>query len=141
MYRQILVDPNQRDLQQIVWKNSADAPVKTYKLSTVTYGTFSAPFLGTRTLKALADEKRADFPDAADVISNDIYMNDVLSGESTLEGAKKQQTKISQLLLRGGFELHKWVSNSPELLKDLSAKIPYRAHLPICLIRNFRMLQ
>ncbi|GFV65274.1 DUF1758 domain-containing protein [Trichonephila clavipes] len=24
-------------------------------------------------------------------------------------------------LLRGGFELHKWVSNSPELLKDLSA--------------------
>ncbi|GFU04579.1 integrase catalytic domain-containing protein [Nephila pilipes] len=29
-------------------------------------------------------------------------------------------TKISQLFLRGGFELHKWVSNRPELLKDLS---------------------
>ncbi|GFU36841.1 integrase catalytic domain-containing protein [Nephila pilipes] len=121
MYRQKLVDPNQRDSQRIVWKTSADASVKTYKLSTVTYGTVSAPFLATRTLKALADEERADFPDAADVISNDIYMDDVLSGESTLEGAKKLQTKISQLLLRGGFEMHKWVSNSPELLKDLSA--------------------
>ncbi|GFU09777.1 DUF1758 domain-containing protein [Trichonephila clavipes] len=89
MYRQILVDPNQRDLQRIMWKTSADAPVKTYKLATVTYGTVSAPFLATRTLRALADEEKAEFPDAADVI--------------------------------WGFELHKWVSNSPELLKDLSA--------------------
>ncbi|GFT24746.1 integrase catalytic domain-containing protein [Trichonephila clavipes] len=122
MYRQILVDPNQRDLQRIMWKTSADAPVKTYKLATVTYGTVSAPFLATRTLRALADEEKAEFPDAADVICNDSYMDDILSGESTLEGAKKKlQTRLSQLLQRGGFELHKWVSNSPELLKDLSA--------------------
>ncbi|GFX79784.1 integrase catalytic domain-containing protein [Trichonephila clavipes] len=99
MYRQILVDPNQRDLQRIVWKTSVDAPVKTYKLATVTYGTVSAPFIATRTL---ADEEKAEFPDAAD-------------------GAKKLETRLSQLLLRGGFELHKRVSNSPELLKDLSA--------------------
>ncbi|GFX07317.1 retrovirus-related Pol polyprotein from transposon 17.6 [Trichonephila clavipes] len=59
MYRQILVDPNQRDLQRIMWKTSADAPVKTYKLATVTYGTVSAPFLATRTLRALADEKKS----------------------------------------------------------------------------------
>ncbi|GFU39451.1 integrase catalytic domain-containing protein [Trichonephila clavipes] len=121
MYRQILVDPNQRDLQRIMWKTSADVPIKTYKLATVTYGTVSAPFLATRTLRALADEEKAEFPDAADVICNDSYMDDILSGESTLEGAKKLQTRLSQLLERGGFELHKWVSNSPELLKDLSA--------------------
>ncbi|GFX81266.1 integrase catalytic domain-containing protein [Trichonephila clavipes] len=71
--------------------------------------------------RALADEEKAEFPDAADVICNDSYMDDILSGESTLEGAKKLQTRLSQLLQRGGFELHKWVSNSPELLKDLSA--------------------
>ncbi|GFT68424.1 DUF1758 domain-containing protein [Nephila pilipes] len=107
MYRQILVDPNQRDLQRIVWKTSVDAPVKTYKLSTITYETVSVPFLDTRTLKALADEENADFPGAADVISKAIYMDDVLSEESTLEGAKKLQTKIFQLLLRSGFDLHK----------------------------------
>ncbi|GFY05725.1 DUF1758 domain-containing protein [Trichonephila clavipes] len=93
MYRQILVDPNQRDLQRIMWKTSADAPVKTYKLATVTYGTVSAPFLATRTLRALADEEKRNF---------------------------LTQQILSQLLQRGGFELHKWVSNSPELLKDLS---------------------
>ncbi|GFR06680.1 uncharacterized protein TNCT_656451 [Trichonephila clavata] len=106
MYRHILVDPIQMDLQRIVWKTRAGSPVKSYKLSPVTYGTVSAPFLATRTIKALADEERADFPDAADGICNNIYMDDILSGESTLEGAKKLQTKISQLL-RAGFELHK----------------------------------
>ncbi|GFW91887.1 integrase catalytic domain-containing protein [Trichonephila clavipes] len=104
-----------------MWKTSADAPVKNYKLVTVTDGKVSAQFLATRTLKALADEEKAAFPNAADVICNDSYMDDILSGESTLEGAKKLQTRLSQLLLRGGFKLHKWVSYSPELLKDLSA--------------------
>ncbi|GFT28344.1 integrase catalytic domain-containing protein [Trichonephila clavipes] len=82
-----LVDPNQRDLQRDVW-NSAEAPVKTYKLTTVTCGTISAPFLATRILKALADEEKVKIPDAANVICNDSYMDDILSRESTLDGAK-----------------------------------------------------
>ncbi|GFT49683.1 uncharacterized protein TNCV_3368191 [Trichonephila clavipes] len=70
------------------WNTSADASVKTYKLASVTYGTVSAPFLATSTLKALVDEEKAEFPDAADVICNDSYMDDILSWESTLESAK-----------------------------------------------------
>ncbi|GFW58208.1 integrase catalytic domain-containing protein [Trichonephila clavipes] len=66
-----------------MWKTSADAPVKTYKLATLTYGTVSAPFLATRTLKALADEEKAEFPDAADVICNDSYMDDILAGDKS----------------------------------------------------------
>ncbi|GFX11647.1 DUF1758 domain-containing protein [Trichonephila clavipes] len=89
MYRQILVDPNQRDLQRIMWKTSADAPIKTYKLATVTYGTVSAPFLATRTLRALADEEKAEFPDAADVICNDSYMDDILFWRVYIRGCKK----------------------------------------------------
>ncbi|GFW21235.1 DUF1758 domain-containing protein [Trichonephila clavipes] len=114
----------QQDLFSIVSrfrKHDADAPVKTYKLATVTYGTVSAPFLATRTLRALADEEKAELPDAADVICNDSYMDDILSGESALEGAKKTPNQIISTITERGFELHKWVSNSPELLKDLSA--------------------
>ncbi|GFU80162.1 speckle-type POZ protein-like B [Trichonephila clavipes] len=50
-----------------MWKTSADAPVKTYKLATVTYGTVSAPFLATRTSRALADEEKAEFPDTQQI--------------------------------------------------------------------------
>ncbi|XP_055928129.1 uncharacterized protein LOC129959336 [Argiope bruennichi] len=98
MCRQILIDPTQRDLQRIVWKASADAPVKIYKLSTVTYGTVSAPFLATRTLRAIADKEKKDFPKAAYVICSDFYMDDILSGDATLEDTKNLQTQISELL-------------------------------------------
>ncbi|GFU41665.1 integrase catalytic domain-containing protein [Trichonephila clavipes] len=85
MHRQIRVDLNQRDLQRIMWKTGADSPVKSYTLATVTYGTVSAPFLASRTLKTLADEEKAKFPDAADVTCNDSHMNKILSGESALD--------------------------------------------------------
>ncbi|GBM63595.1 hypothetical protein AVEN_65875-1 [Araneus ventricosus] len=47
-------------------------------------------------------------------------MDDILSGEATIEDAKKLQAQICELFLRSGFELHKWVSNSPDLQQDLS---------------------
>ncbi|GBL74768.1 hypothetical protein AVEN_243632-1 [Araneus ventricosus] len=55
MYRQIFVEPSQRDLQRIVWKETNNSPIKSYELNTVTYGTASAPFLAMRVLKVLAD--------------------------------------------------------------------------------------
>ncbi|GFU49374.1 integrase catalytic domain-containing protein [Trichonephila clavipes] len=121
MYRQILVDLIKGIYNELCGRLVQMLSQDLHKLATVTYGTVSASFLATRTLRALADEEKAEFPDAADVICNDSYMDDILSRESTLEGAKNLQTRLSQLLQRGGFELHKWVSNSPELLKDLSA--------------------
>lgn len=41
MYRIILIDKSRRDLQRIVWKDSANDKVKSYGLCTVTYGTTS----------------------------------------------------------------------------------------------------
>ncbi|GBN17464.1 hypothetical protein AVEN_143815-1 [Araneus ventricosus] len=53
MYRQILIHPDQRDLQRIVWKEGPDQPTKAYQLDTITYGTTTAPYLATRTLNQL----------------------------------------------------------------------------------------
>ncbi|GBM81611.1 hypothetical protein AVEN_82341-1 [Araneus ventricosus] len=120
MYRQILVEPSQRYLQRIVWKETNNSPIKIYELNTVTYGTVSAPFLAMRVLKALADAEHQDFPEAAKIISRDMYMDDILSGAKSLTSAKRLQADLSKLLRRGGFELHKWVSNHPALLNDIS---------------------
>ncbi|GBN28332.1 hypothetical protein AVEN_118861-1, partial [Araneus ventricosus] len=120
MYRQILVEPSQRYLQRIVWKETNNSPIKIYELNTVTYGTVSAPFLAMRVLKALADAEHQDFPEAAKIITRDMYVDDILSGATSLTSAKRLQADLSKLLRRGGFELHKWVSNHPALLNDIS---------------------
>ena len=39
MYRQVPINPNQRSLQKILWKNHPHKNLKYYTLYTVTYGT------------------------------------------------------------------------------------------------------
>ncbi|GFX46293.1 integrase catalytic domain-containing protein [Trichonephila clavipes] len=53
MYRMILIDSEQRCLQQILWKDNKHDRVKTYELQTVTYGIISAPYLAQRTLRQM----------------------------------------------------------------------------------------
>jgi hypothetical protein len=87
MYRQIVVHPQDRDLQRILWRYSPEEPIQEFRLTTVTNGTSSAPFLATRCLKKLADDNECHHPKAAQVLSNDFYVDDLLSGTSTLEEA------------------------------------------------------
>ncbi|GFU82480.1 reverse transcriptase domain-containing protein [Trichonephila clavipes] len=67
MFRQILIDPAQRDFLRIMWKTGAYVEPVIYRLKTVTYGTASAPFLAIRTLKQLAMDEASRFPLASKV--------------------------------------------------------------------------
>ncbi|GBL80015.1 hypothetical protein AVEN_29034-1 [Araneus ventricosus] len=115
MYRMILVDPQQRDLQRIVWKNGENDTVKTYKLNTVTYGTTSAPYLATRVLHQLVKDEGQCFPLAATMLDSDFYMDDVLTGGDSLEEVRELQIQLIRLLARAGMELHKWRTNALNL--------------------------
>ncbi|GBM25142.1 hypothetical protein AVEN_96702-1 [Araneus ventricosus] len=114
MYRQILIEPSRRDPQIIVWKETNNSLLKIYQLNTVTYVMVSVPILAMRVLKALADAEHEDFSEAAKIISR--HMHDILSGATSLTLEKKLQVDISELLRRGAFELHKWVSHHPAFL-------------------------
>ncbi|XP_054708411.1 uncharacterized protein LOC129218214 [Uloborus diversus] len=118
MYRQILVHESQRDLQRILWKDSCQAPVKIYRLTTVSYGICSAPFLATRVLQALADDEKSDFPITSDILRNDTYVDDILTGAASVDAAKQSLISLRNLLKRGGFELHKIISNSTSIMAD-----------------------
>ncbi|GFT43605.1 integrase catalytic domain-containing protein [Trichonephila clavipes] len=88
----INIHPEQTCLQRILWKKGIGEPVKTYELTTVTYGTVSAPYLATRTLKQLAMDEANNFPLAAPVVLSDCYMDDILSGS---EYRREQQRPTS----------------------------------------------
>ena len=79
MYRKILIDPNQRKYQQILWRKNPCDELHTYQLNTVTYGTASAPYLAVRCLHQLADEHAIKFPIESKIIKCDIYVDDLLS--------------------------------------------------------------
>jgi hypothetical protein len=114
MYRQVLIHPDQQDLQRIIW--SKDGKLQTFRLKTITYGTKSASFLATRTLHELANIEKSKYPVAADTITRDFYMDDLISGANTKEEALQIKNEIQKILESGGFILHKWATNDETLL-------------------------
>ncbi|GFV97505.1 integrase catalytic domain-containing protein [Trichonephila clavipes] len=79
MFRMINIHLEQSCLQRILWKGIGE-PIKTYKLTTVTYSTDTLK----HSLKQLAMDE-ANFPLAAPVVLSDCYMDDILSRSESIE--------------------------------------------------------
>ncbi|XP_018376530.1 PREDICTED: uncharacterized protein LOC108769819 [Trachymyrmex cornetzi] len=116
MYRQILVDPLQTNLQRILWRNDVSSDVTVYELTTLTYGTSSAPYLATRCLKYLAEQHASEFPVGSKCVERDFYVDDLLTGADTIADAKLIIKETTQLLQLGSFKLSKWASSCSQLL-------------------------
>lgn len=123
MYRQILIAPDHQDYQRILWRFNSSSPISEFKLRTVTYGVSSAPYLALRTLLRLAEDEKQNFPTAAKVLTDDTYVDDIITGCADNNEAISLQHELTQLLQKGGFELHKWTSNKPHVLSHLSPSL------------------
>lgn len=124
MYRQIEVRPEDRWFQLIWWRNSDRDELKSYALKTVTYGTASAPFAATRTLKQLAIDQVSTHPTVAPQFENNFYVDDYINSFPTLEAARFAKKGLNELAAKGGFELRKWSSNIAEFDDELTQNEP-----------------
>ncbi|KMQ82160.1 gag-pol polyprotein precursor, partial [Lasius niger] len=118
MYRQILIHPDDRDLQRILW-STVGAP-QDFQLCTVTYGLTCAPYLALRIIQQLASDEEHHFPQAAKVLRKETYVDDILSGADSPQEAQTKAAQLNQLLMAGGFRLQKWASNEESILSGIS---------------------
>jgi len=119
MYRQILVHPADRRYQLILWRRASMEEIATFELATVTFGTASAPFLAQRVIRQIAKDEGDKFPLARSVLDSEVYVNDVMSGDDSLESAQKKRTQVRDCLATAHFDLRKWASNDPRLLQGV----------------------
>ncbi|GBP43611.1 hypothetical protein EVAR_32177_1 [Eumeta japonica] len=94
MYQQI-VHPDDRHLQQIVWRDSPTDLLKTFQLKTVSYGTVSAPYLATQCLQQLG----FNYEDIkiSDIIVHDFYVDDLTGGDD-IDEVQSIRKKIESTL-------------------------------------------
>ncbi|XP_025419482.1 uncharacterized protein LOC112689831 [Sipha flava] len=117
MYRQIVIQPSDRDYLRILWRFSTTSPIEDYRLGTVTYGTSAASFQALRTIRHLATVDGDSWPLAANILLNDTFVDDILTGANSEAEALKCQDQLIKLCSLAQFQLRKWASNSPQILK------------------------
>lgn len=119
MFRQTVIHQDDRRYQLILWRENPQEPMIVYELNTNTYGLRSSPFVAIRSLWELADRERLKFPRASAILKTDLYVDDVCTGAPTVEEAILLRDELVQILASAGYELRKWVSNSPALLEGV----------------------
>lgn len=127
MYRQVLVHPLDRQYQLIVWRDyigqaiddQVQPEIQQFQLNTLSYGVTTAAFLAMRCLHELAYQGKDTHPRASRILLNDIFVDDIVTGCSSIDEAQSTKSELIDLLNKGEFELRKWMSNDPALLTDL----------------------
>jgi hypothetical protein len=122
MYRQVLIDPSQRKYQKIFWRKQLEDLIKQYELNTVTFGLGCAAYLATRTLIQIADDYEEKFPEAARIIKDSFYVDDLMFGCHSIEEALKMRDQIRFILAQSHMPARKWASNDKRLLAGLLPK-------------------
>ncbi|XP_066585448.1 uncharacterized protein [Prorops nasuta] len=121
MYRQILIDERDRCYQKILWLHQNE--IRTFELNTVTFGVSSSSFLAIRTLKQFAEDEGNKFPIGAEVLKNNLYVDDLLTGADTLNEILDIRNELIALLKLGGFKIRKWASNHPQAVEFMDEKM------------------
>lgn len=120
-YRQIRSYEDDTPLQWSFWCCSEDELVKICELPFLPFDLNFAPYLSTRCLQALADEIRNQNSKVKKVLIYDFYIDNALSGADSIHEALNLnlQVDLISVLKTTDFELGKWCTNHPDLLKPL----------------------
>jgi len=117
MYRQIYIAESDQEFLHVLWRDSPKNKDKDYKLTTVTYGTASAPYLAKRVLADIGDKCRD--PLINGIIKNDFYMDNLMTGSDSIKESKEIVNQVSLELEKVGMNLRKWISNHQEIIVNV----------------------
>lgn len=120
MYKQILLDAQDAQYQLISLPKTSSNELKDLIIPVVLFGIASAPHSATQVLNQCAEDEKTRFPLASAAFKRDCYVDGVMTGADNIEDAIKLREKLIGITKAGGFNLRKWVSHNPEVIKSIS---------------------
>ena len=97
MFREVGLIEEDRDLHRFLHKDD-DGKIADFRMSRVTFGISSSPFLASQVLRQVADDYASVHPEAAKEIKQSLYVDDVLTGAQTVEQAVHLRQELNLLL-------------------------------------------
>ena len=116
-FLQIRIRKEDRDSLRFYWiKHLYTEQVEVLRFTRAVFGLIQSPFFLGGTVEVHFQTSKEFFPEeTVEEIKESLYVDDLISGGYTKEEVLQLKTASINLMKDGGFELHKWHSNIPEL--------------------------
>ena len=122
MYREVELHADDREYHRFFVRTS-DGKIATARMTRVTFGIRPSPFVATSVIRLHAERNKDKFPQACEEVLHSFYVDDFLSGASTVDEAIQLQQSLCELLAAAGMTLKKWRSSSTEMLKSIPQEL------------------
>eukprot|EP00079_Xenopus_tropicalis_P036905 XP_017950676.1 PREDICTED: uncharacterized protein LOC101733728 [Xenopus tropicalis] len=121
MFHRFHVKEEDRDFLRFLWwenGNTNTEPVE-YRMKVHLFGAASSPGCANYGMKHLANQNEGNYPSAANFIKKNFYVDDGLVSLQSADSAIKLVKETQELCAKGNLRLHKFISNSREVLESI----------------------
>jgi hypothetical protein len=107
-----------KDMLRYLYGPKGSQP-KLYRLTSLGFGILSSPFQAMQCLRGTAEALKDKYPEAAESIHDNTYMDDNSDGRSDIASTAKLLNEILHVMESGGFHGHKIAASHPQITADL----------------------
>lgn len=118
MFHNFKVTKQHRDFLRFLWVDPDLSTVKEYRMTVHLFGATSSPGVATFALRKLATQASVDKSKASKFIIRDFYVDDGITSVSSVPEAIQLVQDATELCASANLRLHKFVSNSREVLQS-----------------------
>jgi Pao retrotransposon peptidase/Family of unknown function (DUF5641)/Integrase zinc binding domain len=123
MFHQVRIKDEDTDALRFLFRFENDEYLREFKMLVLPFGASCSPAISQFVKNMIANECENIYPEAAEVIRNSTYVDDVVKSVSDLERAKILPYEISEIMKTGGFQLLKINSNENQVIESLKNKL------------------
>ena len=110
MYHTVKTTVLDQHTHRFLWRDMVtDKAPDTYGIQRVSFGDKPSATIATMALCKTAEMGSEQFPDAAKIVKDNTYMDDIIESTIDLPTAQKLMQDIETLIIKGGFKLKEWI--------------------------------
>ena len=121
MYHSIQTTETERHLRRVLWRNmKMKDRIKTYGTETVTFGDKPAAAISAVAIQETAETFKYIDENAAKKIKQDMYVDDIVTGDTNITKVNMLKNSIKEILAKGGFHIKGFVMSGDTSKENLA---------------------
>jgi len=110
MYHTVKTSELDQHTHRFLWRDmDSTREPDTYIIQRVSFGDKPSGTIATKALRKTAEMMRNEYPEAADIIQNNTYMDDIIESKDNITIAHELSQDIEKAIIKGGFQVKEWI--------------------------------